>query len=78
MYKKILGGIAVIVVAAVAALNVNMGTNNGSLLADLSLEQVEALAQQEYFLSAASCNRVLVDLFLYMRVRTRALGCKFT
>ena len=23
-------------------------------------------------------NRVLVDLFLYMRVRTRALGCKFT
>ena len=46
MKKKILVGFAALAIAAVAALNVNFGTN-GYKLSDISLANVEALAQDE-------------------------------
>ena len=48
MTKKILGGIAVVVIAATMALNINFSANNTSL-SDLSLANVEALAQGEVY-----------------------------
>ena len=48
MTKKILGGIAVIAIAATMALNINFSANNTSL-SDLSLANVEALAQGEVY-----------------------------
>lgn len=48
MKKKILGGIAVLAIAVVAAFNVNINVNiqeNG--LSDISLENVETLAYGE-------------------------------
>ena len=53
MYKKILGGIAVLAIAAVAALNVNISTKGNILSSDnISLATVEALAFQEHNLIA--------------------------
>jgi len=46
MKKKILGGVAVMAVAAVAALNLNF-SNNQHNLSELSLSNVEALASGE-------------------------------
>jgi len=46
MKKKIFGGIVILAIAAMAAFNVNMNTQNENL-SDLSLANVEALAQSE-------------------------------
>ena len=46
MNKKILGGIAVLVIATAMAFSVNFNTNNYNL-SDLSLANVEALAINE-------------------------------
>jgi hypothetical protein len=54
MYKKIAGGIAILAVAAIAALNMNVNNLNG-FFRDISLSDIEALALQEY-LMPASCN----------------------
>ncbi|MDR2057329.1 MAG: NVEALA domain-containing protein [Dysgonamonadaceae bacterium] len=43
MYKKVLGGIAVLAIAAVAAMNVNLNTTNADL-SDTSLSNIEAFA----------------------------------
>jgi len=49
MRKKILGGFAVLGIAAMAAWNVNFGTNSYNL-SDISLENVEALAyEHDYY-----------------------------
>ena len=45
MKKKILGSIAILAIAAVAALNVNFSTSND--LSGISLTNVEALASSE-------------------------------
>jgi len=54
MKKKIFGGIAVLAIAAMAAFNVNMNTQNDNL-SDLSLANVEALAQSEGGSSSSNC-----------------------
>ena len=46
MKKKILGGIAVLTIVAVAAFNVNLNTNQKSEMSLLALANVEALAQE--------------------------------
>ena len=46
MKHKIFGGIAVLAIAAVAALNVNLGTRSNGL-SDISLANIDALAQYE-------------------------------
>jgi hypothetical protein len=50
MKKKFLGGIAVLAIAAVAAINVSLGTKSDNL-SEVSLANVEALAQE----SMGSC-----------------------
>lgn len=45
MKKKIIGGIAVLAVTAVAVWNVNLSSNEKSNLSSISLANVEALAQ---------------------------------
>ena len=47
MKKKIFGGIAALAIAAVVALNVQMGMSERNQLSDLSMANVEALAQNE-------------------------------
>jgi hypothetical protein len=47
MKKVILGGVAAIVVAVLAVVNVSMNSQNENLLSDLALANVEALAQEE-------------------------------
>jgi hypothetical protein len=44
MKKSVLGGIAAVVIAAVIAFNVNLNANSNNL-SDISLANVEALAQ---------------------------------
>ncbi|MDR2385789.1 MAG: NVEALA domain-containing protein [Tannerella sp.] len=46
MKKMILGGIAAIVIAALAAVNVNMNSQSENLLSDLALANVEALGSE--------------------------------
>jgi hypothetical protein len=46
MKKIIFGGIAAIVVAAFAVVNVNMNSQSENLLSDLALANVEALADE--------------------------------
>jgi hypothetical protein len=46
MKKKILGGIAVLAIVAVAVVDVNLGAKSNDL-SDLSLANVEALANRE-------------------------------
>ena len=46
MKKKILGGIAIIAIAAFAAFNMNV-SSKGAGLSDISLANVEALAKSE-------------------------------
>jgi len=46
MRKKILGGLAVLAIAAIAAWNVNVGLKSNDLLSDIALANVEALAQE--------------------------------
>ena len=46
MYKKILGGIAIVAIAVVAAINMNVNSNRDEL-SDISLANVEALARDE-------------------------------
>ena len=45
MKNKILGGMAVLIIATVAMFNVNIGSKS-SKLSDISLANVEALAQE--------------------------------
>ena len=47
MKKKILGGFAVVVIAAVAAFNINIDMSTDSNLSTVNLANVEALAQDE-------------------------------
>jgi hypothetical protein len=51
MKKKILGGIAVLAIAVVAAMNVNLNTTNADL-SDTSLANVEVLAYGETTITA--------------------------
>jgi hypothetical protein len=53
MKKYIISGIAVLAIAAVAAWNVSMNTQNNSRFTNLSLANVELLANGE---SGASCT----------------------
>jgi predicted small secreted protein len=46
MKKIILGGIAAIVIAVLAVVNVNMNSQSENLLSDIALANVEALAQE--------------------------------
>ncbi|MDR3184130.1 MAG: NVEALA domain-containing protein [Prevotellaceae bacterium] len=46
MKKIILGGVAAVVIAVLAAVNVNMNSQSENLLSDLVLANVEALAQE--------------------------------
>jgi hypothetical protein len=46
MKKYIFGGIAAILIAAFAAVNVNLNSQSDNLLSDISLANVEALAQE--------------------------------
>ena len=46
MKKIILGGVAAIVVAAFAVVNVNVNSQNDNLLSDLALANVEALCSE--------------------------------
>jgi len=59
MKKKIFGGIAILAIAAMAAFNVTMNTQNENL-SDLSLANVEALAQTSgetvYVTCSSSCR----------------------
>ncbi|SEK19817.1 NVEALA domain-containing protein [Parapedobacter koreensis] len=55
MKKKILGGFAVAVIAAVAAFNVNFNVNEGNELSTISLANVEALAQSEGGVCVETC-----------------------
>ena len=43
--QKILGSLAVLAIAVLAAFNVNIGTGE-NILADVSLDNIEALAQE--------------------------------
>ncbi|GAB6013572.1 NVEALA domain-containing protein [Viscerimonas tarda] len=47
MKKKIIGGLAILAIAAVTVLNVNLSSQK-ELLSDISLANVEALAQGEW------------------------------
>jgi hypothetical protein len=47
MKKIILGGIAAVVIAVLAAVNVSLNSQNDNLLSDLALNNVEALASSE-------------------------------
>jgi hypothetical protein len=53
MKKVILGGVAAVVVAAFAVVNVNVNSQNDNLLSDLALANVEALAQE-----GGNCNNI--------------------
>jgi hypothetical protein len=46
MKKVILGGVAAIVIAILAAVNVNLNSQSENLLSDLALANVEALAKE--------------------------------
>jgi Tfp pilus assembly protein FimT len=54
MKKKILGDIAILAIAAVAAFNVNMNTQDSNL-STLALANIEALAQNESGTSVDYC-----------------------
>ena len=58
MKKIILGGIAAIVIAALAVVNVNLNSQSENLLSDLVLANVEALAQEsgDYNKSYVHCD----------------------
>jgi hypothetical protein len=47
MKKVIFSGIVVLAIAAIAAINVNLNSQNENLLSDLALANVEALASGE-------------------------------
>jgi hypothetical protein len=55
MKKKILGGIAILAIAAVAAFNVNLNTQESNM-SPLALANVEALAGSEYHLGQPGTN----------------------
>ena len=55
MNKKIIGGIAVIAIALAMALNVNFSAKNNSL-SDISLANVEALADYEIIVGPCFCK----------------------
>jgi len=57
MKLKILSGIAALVIAVLAAYNVNHGLKTNGL-SDINLANVEALAQIEYDLPISSCGDV--------------------
>ena len=58
MKKKILGGFAVAVIAAVAAFNVNVNITAGNELSAISLANVEALAQSETGNCPSGCKNI--------------------
>ena len=47
MKKKILGGLAVLIIAVAAMWNVNIGSKPNAMMSDVMLANVEALAQIE-------------------------------
>ncbi|MDR0604716.1 MAG: NVEALA domain-containing protein [Bacteroidales bacterium] len=47
MKKYILGGVAAIVIASMAVINVNVNSQNDNLMSDLVLANIEALANGE-------------------------------
>ena len=49
MIKKILGGIALLAIAAVAAWNVNIGLKADGMLSNVTTTSVEAAAQHHYW-----------------------------
>jgi hypothetical protein len=53
MKKIILGGVAAIVIAVLATVNVNLSSQSENLLSDLALANVEALAQE-----GTNCNNI--------------------
>jgi hypothetical protein len=54
MNKKILYGIAVLVIAVIAALNVNLGKQK-DMLSSVALDNIEALAEES---TSYHCNRL--------------------
>jgi hypothetical protein len=87
MKKKIIGGIAVLAIAAAAAWNVNL-SSNGNDLSDVSLANVEALAECENTVDTSGglivvtvCDRKtsVMDLFLGIKCNTPDnTSCQFT
>jgi hypothetical protein len=71
MKKIILGGIAIVAIAVMAAVNVNMNSQSENLLSDLALANVEALADGEggtngcKFSLLRICTTVHSDHYLY-------------
>lgn len=59
MRKKLLGGLAAVVIAAIAAVNVNFNNEAENSLSALSLANVEALAQNE---SGTACPNGCKDI----------------
>jgi hypothetical protein len=55
MKKFILGGVAAIVIAVLAVVNVNLNSQNDNLLSDLALANVEALASGEGGTTVTTC-----------------------
>ena len=53
MKKKILGGLAVLAIVALAICNVNFSSKIDGMMSDVMLANVEALAQAEY---EGNCN----------------------
>jgi len=47
MKKKILGGLAVLAIAAIAAWNVNFSSKTEGMMSDVMLANIQALAQSE-------------------------------
>jgi hypothetical protein len=58
MKKIILGGIAAIVIAALAVVNVNLNSQSENLLSDLVLANVEALAEGEQPTAGMECTGI--------------------
>ena len=54
--KKIIGFLAVIVIAVMAAVNLNVNNSQTENLSDLSLANVEALAGENMFCLGNYCN----------------------
>ena len=64
MKKKILGGLAVLAIAAIAAWNVNFGSKTEGMMSDVKLANVQALADCEdsivingTIITVTVCNR---------------------
>jgi hypothetical protein len=63
MKKKILGGLALLVIAVMAAWNVNLGTN--SECSTVSLANVEALAQEFALFPTIPCEQWPISICIF-------------